>query len=267
MIADLLRYPFLQNALIGALLASVVCGIIGTVVVEKRLVMLSSGIAHTAFGGIGFGYFLSIEPILGALFFAVVSAVAITRIKRSSMAGADALTGMFWSAGMALGILFIALTPGYPPDMNKYLFGDILTISRTQLQIIAGTGVIVALSFILFFDYWRAYLFDEEFAKVIGLNTAAFEYYLFLLVALSTVALIQLVGIILVMALLTIPPTMSRHYFDDFKTIILSSIGLGILFSTVGLTLSYYLDIPSGATIILVSITGYLISHTIKPAA
>ena len=143
MINAILKYSFLRNALFSAFLASVACGIIGTIIVEKKLVMMSGGIAHTAFGGVGLGYFLNIEPIIGALIFSVASALGITTIKRKIGTDSDTLIGMFWSVGMALGVLFIALTPGYPPDMNSYLFGDILQVTNIDVKIMLILNLII----------------------------------------------------------------------------------------------------------------------------
>ena len=132
MIDAILKYTFLQHAIIGAILASIICGIIGTIIVEKKLVMMSGGIAHTAFGGVGMGYFLKIEPIIGALIFAIISSFGIVGIKRKSRVNTDTIIGMFWSLGMALGIIFISLTPGYPPDISSYLFGPRFYVSTSK---------------------------------------------------------------------------------------------------------------------------------------
>lgn len=137
MIEALFKYTFMQNAFIASILTGIVCGIIGTIIVEKRLVSMSGGIAHASFGGIGLGYLLGIEPIIGGLVFAVMSSLGIATIKRKTNTNSDSLIGIFWSVGMALGILFISLTPGYPPDMTSYLFGDILTVSSFYLKIMA----------------------------------------------------------------------------------------------------------------------------------
>ena len=134
MIEALFSYTFIRNALMSAILASIVCGIIGTIITQKRLVSMSGGIAHASFGGIGLGYLLGIEPIIGGLIFSTLASLGISTIKRRTNTNADTLIGMFWSVGMALGILFIALTPGYPPDMTSYLFGDILTVSSPYIK-------------------------------------------------------------------------------------------------------------------------------------
>lgn len=257
MIKALFQYNFFQNAFLSAMLASIVCGIIGTIIMEKKLVMMSGGIAHASFGGIGLGYFLNIEPIIGGLVFAVMVSLGIAMINRRTRTHSDALIGMFWAVGMALGILFITLIPGYPPDMTSYLFGNILTVSRTDLKLMLIIDTIIVLVITSLYNYWKAYLFDEEFTSVLGINTAYLEYTLFVLIALTIVVLIKVVGIILVIALLTIPPSIAKLFIYDLKKIMITSIVLGVLFCFLGLVVSYYFNIASGATIILISAMGY----------
>ncbi|MDD2587231.1 MAG: metal ABC transporter permease [Syntrophomonadaceae bacterium] len=258
MINAILQYQFLQNAALSAALASIACGIIGTIIIEKKMVMMSGGIAHTAFGGIGLGYFLGIEPITGALGFSVLAACIIAKIQRTTKISSDVLIGMFWSLGMALGILFIAFTPGYPPDMNSYLFGDILTVSQLDLKIIITLNCIIVFVILAFFNLFKAYLFDEEFATVIGIPTIILEYTLYILIALTVVVLIRVVGIILIIALLTAPPSIARQFTNNLKKVMSISVILGIVFSLTGLWLSYTFQVPSGATIIIVSVMSYL---------
>jgi len=259
MIKALFQYAFLQNAVVSAILASIVCGIIGTIIIEKKLVMMSGGIAHTAFGGIGMGYFLNIEPIIGGLIFSVLAALGITTIHRKTNTNSDILIGMFWSFGMAVGILFIAFTPGYPPDMTSYLFGDILAVSRMDLYFIGVLDVIIISVISAYFNTFKAYLFDEEFTSVLGLPTTILEYTLFLLIALTVVILIRVVGIILIIALLTVPPSIAKLFTYNLKKIMLLSMLLGNVFCFLGLWLSYKLHIPSGASIIILSVCIFLI--------
>lgn len=264
MIKALFEYTFLQNAVLSAILASIACGIIGTIIVEKRLVMMSGGIAHTAFGGIGMGYFLKIEPIIGALIFSVASALGIATIRRKTGTNTDSVIGMFWSMGMAIGILFIAFTPGYPPDMASYLFGDILTVSRMDLAVMVVMDIIIVFMIAAYFKLFKAYLFDEEFTKVLGVNTAFLEYLLFVLIAFTIVILIRVVGIILIIALLTTPPAIAKQFTYDLKKIMLFSMGIGVLFCLAGLWISYEFRIASGAVIVLVSILTYIVLSFIK---
>jgi zinc transport system permease protein len=251
MIEAILKYNFLQNAVYSALMASVVCGIIGTIIIEKNLVMMSGGIAHTSFGGVGLGYYLNIEPIYGALFFALFSSLIIVRIRKKTEVHSDTLIGIMWAMGMSLGIMFISFMQGYPPDMSSYLFGDILTVTDTDLHIMLILVVLVVVAIAALFNQWKAYLFDEEFTYVRGINTDFYEYFLFILIALTVIVLIRVTGIILIIALLTAPPAMAKLFTYDFKKIIYLAIGFGVIFTMTGLWLSYLLNIPSGATIIL----------------
>jgi len=264
MIEVLFQYTFLRNALISSIIASVVCGIIGTIIVEKKLVSMSGGIAHASFGGIGLGYLLGIEPIVGGLIFAVIAALSISKIRRATKTKSDTLIGMFWAVGMALGILFISMSPGYQPDMTSYLFGDILTVSTEYIKIMSVLGLLIVLIISSAFNYWKAYLFDEEYLKIMGINIVRLEYLLFILISLSIVILIKVVGIILAIALLTIPPAISKLFTKDLKKIMALSIIFGIILSFLGLYISYTLDIPSGSTIILVAVTFFLITSLAK---
>lgn len=258
------QYTFLQNALLGALLASVLCGIIGTIIIEKKMVMISGGIAHAAFGGIGMGYFFGIEPIIGAFIFSVFSALSISAINRKAKTNTDVLFGIFWSVGMALGVLFIAITPGYPPNISSYLFGDILTISSIDLYVIIALDVLVVFSVSLFFNVLKVYIFDEELASISGIRVEVTEYIFFTLVAITVVALIRVVGIIMTTALLTAPSAIAKMFSYDFKRIMIISIAIGAGICIAGLWLSYELNIASGVAIVLVAGFIYLSSSIVK---
>lgn len=264
MIEAILNYTFMQNAFIAAILASIACGLIGTIIVEKKLVMLSGGIAHTSFGGIGLGYLLNVEPIYGAFAFAVGSSLAIASIRRKIGTGSDTLIGMFWSLGMALGILFIGFTSGYPPDISSYLFGDILTVRRIDIWLMGALTIFMLLAIISLFNYWKAYLFDEEFLRVLGIKSSLLENFLFIMIALAIVILIRVVGIVLVIALLTAPPAAARLYTDELKKIMGLAVVFGLIFSFSGLTFSYYYDLPSGAVIIITAALFYFGSVAVK---
>ncbi|MGI6777528.1 MAG: metal ABC transporter permease [Acetivibrionales bacterium] len=266
MLSALFEYSFLKNAFLASILASVACGIIGTIIVEKKLVMMSGGIAHSSFGGIGLGYFLDIEPIIGAFIFAVASALGIAAINKKSRTNTDVLMGIFWSMGMALGVLFISFTPGYPPDMSSYLFGDILTVSRMDIAIMLVLDIVAVFIVVSLYNFIKAYLFDEEFAAVLKAKTTLVEYIIFILIAFTVVVLIRVVGIILVIALLTAPPAIAKLFTYSIKRIMIYSILLGIIFCFTGLWLSYKLNIASGASIILLAGIVYIVSSVIlKP--
>lgn len=264
MIEALFKYRFLQYALASGLLASIVCGIIGVIIVEKKLVMMSGGIAHTSYGGVGLGYLLGFEPIIGAFVFSLLASLGIGYIKRKGGERSDVLIGLCWSLGMALGILFIALMPGYPPDLSSYLFGNILSVTKTDLRLIAGITAAVTLLVVSLYNDWKAYIFDEEFARVIGLKTAFFEYLLLLLISMTVVALIRVVGIILAIALLTAPAATAGLLTADFKKRIICSILLGCVFCIAGLWISFELNIASGAAIVLLSVICYLLTYALN---
>lgn len=257
MLAAILANRFLQYALLASLLSSVLCGIIGVIVVEKKLVMMSGGIAHTAYGGVGLGYLLGFEPVFGAFAFAVIAALGMGYIKRKGTFRSDVVIGLFWSLGMALGILFISMTPGYAPDPSSYLFGNILSVSRSDLILIAVLALVVFAAVAVFYNYWKAYLFDEKFAEIKGIRVWLFDYLLFILIALTVVALIRVVGIFLVITLLTAPAALASLVVKDIRSRMLLSGVFGLLFCVGGLWISFVLNIPSGASIVLVAVLSY----------
>jgi len=226
--------------------------------------MMSGGIAHTSYGGVGLGYLLGFEPIIGAFIFSVCAALGIGYIKRKGGARSDVVIGLFWSLGMALGILFIALMPGYPPDLSSYLFGNILSVTKSDLFLIVGLTIIVTLVIVAFFNNWKAYLFDDEFASIIGIKTAFLEYLLLILIAMTVVVLIRVVGIILVLALLTAPAATAGMLTSNLKNRMIYSILFGNIFCISGLWISYKMNIASGAVIVVLSVIGYFISYTIR---
>ena len=260
MIDALFTYQFLQNALLSSILASIVCGVIGVIIVEKKMVMMSGGIAHTSYGGVGLGYLLGFEPIIGALLFSVCAAFGVGLVKRKGGARSDVVIGLFWSLGMSLGILFIALMPGYPPEITSYLFGSILSVTRLDLVLMIGFTAIVLLVIIMLFNHWKAYLFDDEFASIIGIKTAFLEYLLLLLVAISVVVLIRVVGIVLVLALLTAPAAIAGMLSNRLKQRMIYAVLLGCVFCIAGLWISYSMNIASGASIVILSGSCYLLS-------
>jgi len=249
---EVLQYEFMRNALIAGLLAAIACGIVGVYVVVKRVVFISGGIAHASFGGIGLGYFLGINPILGAMFFAIASALGMGLVTKRMRFPEDTAIGILWAMGMALGIIFISLTPGYAPNLFSYLFGNILTVPAFDLILMLILDVIIITLVILFYKEFLLLSFDEEFSTIVGVPTERLYLLLLCLIALTVVVLIRVVGIILVIALLTIPAALARQFTHSLKKMMLLSILAGAVFTFSGLWLSYLLDLASGATIILV---------------
>ena len=264
MINAILNYTFMQNALIAALLASIVTGIIGTIAIEKKLISMSGGIAHASFGGIGFGYLLGFEPIWGGLVFAVGSSVLISRLSKNSKIKADTMTGILWSFGMALGILFISLAPGYMPDMTSYLFGDILSVSTSSLIYMGIFTAVIIFVFAMLYNHLISYMFDEEYSKARGINTKVLEWIVYIMIPIGIMVLIKIVGIILTIALMTIPVSIAKLICKSIKRVIIASMILSAVFSVAGLTISYYVNIPSGVCIILLSTVVYLLLLAVK---
>ncbi len=261
---EIFQYEFMRNAIITAVLVNITCGIVGTYVVIKKLVFISGGISHAAFGGIGLGYFLGVNPIVAAVPFSLLSAIAIGLISKRSKLSEDAAIGIIWAAGMAMGIIFINLTPGYAPDLFSYLFGNILTIPVMDLYIMLILDSIIILIIVLFFKEFYAVSFDEEFSTVIGIPNRIIYLTLLCMVALSVVILIRIVGIILVIALLTIPSSICRQFTYNIKKLIISSIVTGIILTIAGLWLSYLLNLASGATIIILLAVVFFITFFAK---
>ena len=257
---EILQYEFMRNALMAAVLVGIACGIVGTYVVIKRIVFISGGISHAAFGGIGLGYLLGINPILVAIPFSILSALSIGLISKKAKVSEDTAIGILWSVGMALGIIFIGLSPGYAPDLFSYLFGSILTVPSFDLGMMLILDVIIILIVLLFYREFSAISFDEEFSTVVGVPTKTLYLLLMCLVALSVVVLIRVVGVILVIALLTIPAAIGRQFTYEIKKLMLLSIFIGITLTVIGLWLSYLLDLASGATIVLVLGIAFLLS-------
>ncbi|MBT4499988.1 MAG: metal ABC transporter permease [Gemmatimonadetes bacterium] len=248
---ELLQYEFMRNGLLAAVLVSIACGIVGSFVVVKRIVFISGGISHAAFGGIGLGYWLGIEPLLAVIPFSLLAAVGIGLFGREMKVSDDTAIGVLWTMGMALGILFVQLSPGYAPDLMSYLFGNILTVPAGDLLVMLALDGIILILVLALYREFAAVSFDEEFATVIGMPARALSLLLLCLVALSVVVLIRAVGIILVVALLTMPAAIGRQYTHDLKRLMLLASLIGIALTTAGLWLSYVLDLASGATIIL----------------
>ena len=263
MIAELFTYEFLQNAVIAGLLASIVCGIIGVIIVEKKMVMIGGGIAHTAYGGVGLGYLAGFPPMIGAFLAAVLAAFGIGFAKRKGKVQTDVLIALFWSLGMALGIAFIGLVPGYPPDMTSYLFGNILSVTRSELLLMLGLTVLVVLVVVMLFHDLKAFMFDAQFAAIRGMRTTFLEYLLLVLIAVTVVVLIRVAGIILVIALLAAPAASASLLSHNLtKRMILAAV-LGVVFCWAGLLVSYALDIASGAAIVILAVACYAVIYAV----
>lgn len=250
---------FLRYALLAGLLASVGCGIMGTYVVVKKLNFLAGGIAHSVLGGMGVAYFFGNNPLYGALITSIIAALLIGWVKLKCQEDEDIMIAALWSVGMAIGILFISKTPGYSIDLMSYLFGNILMVSEREILLMAVLNLGMVVTVIIFFQQFLAVCFDEEFARIRGVNVEFYYLLLLCMVALTVVLLIQVVGLILVIALLTLPAAIAAKFRHSIRQIMLMAVLLGAVFSVGGLVISYQLNLPSGATIILVAGLTYLL--------
>jgi len=260
MLAELFEYKFIVNSLLAGIFASISCGIIGTYIVTRRMVFLSGGITHASFGGIGMGYFFGFNPVIAAAVFAVFSALGIEFLSKKTDVREDSVIGILWSLGMAIGIIFIFITPGYAPNLMTYLFGSILTVSSLDIILMFILSVVIILLFTFFYRTILFVAYDQEFAQTHNLPVNFINNLLISLVALTIVLNIKVVGIILVISLLTIPQSIANLFTNEFKNIIILSIVIGLFGALMGLLISYQVNIPSGASIIFSLVMFFIIA-------
>lgn len=265
--AELFALDFFRNALVAGLLASVLCAVVGTLVVLKRLVSISGGVAHAAFGGLGAAYHFGFSPRLGAMAVAALSAVGLGFLDGEKARRQDAAIGVLWAVGMAVGLLLIHLTPGYAPNLVGILFGNILLVDPTDLAIAAVADVVVLALLALLGKEITAVAFDEESARLAGVPARAYSILLLGLVAVSVVVLLQLVGIVLVIALLTLPPLVALRLARGLRAVILVAAAVGALVTTGGLLLAVRFDLPAGPVMVLLGALLLGLVHLGRPRA
>lgn len=263
----ILEYSFVQNALLGSLLASIACGLVGTYIVARRLVLISGGITHASFGGIGLGVYFGVNPILAAMAFAVASACGVQWMSARGRIREDSAIAVFWTFGMSLGIIFSFMTPGFVADLSSYLFGSILAIGPGDLWVLGIVAATVVATFALLMRTIVCTAFDPVFARSLRLPVPAIEYIMMALTAMTIVATLRLVGIVLAISLLTMPQLTAGIFTYSFPRMATLSILFGMAYCAGGLAVSYWLNVPSGASIIFVSIIIYAALKTIKTAA
>lgn len=254
---EIFGYTFFQHALLAGLLASVLCGMVGTYIVTRRLVFISGGVTHASFGGVGIGLLTGLPPVLPAAVFAVLSAWGVQWFSHRRDMREDSAIAMFWTLGMSVGIICSFLSPGYTADLSSYLFGSILTVTLSDLLLLSALTVVVGVVFMLLLRPLIAISFDAEFARSQRLPVGKLEYMMMAFIALTIVACLRIVGIVLVLSLLTIPQATANLFTNRYRTMIFLSIALGYVGCLGGLFLSYVYNIPSGASVILVSILLY----------
>jgi zinc transport system permease protein len=255
------QFEFMRNAMLAGLLASIACGVVGVYVVVKKIVSMSGSIAHASFGGIGLGYLLNFSPVLGAMFFSLLSALTMGLVTRRTRLPEDTAIGILWALGMALGVIFIGLSAGYAPDLMSYLFGNILTVPVSDLYLMAALDLIIVALAVAFYKEFLLLSFDEEFGTVVGMPVNGLYLLLLCMVALTVVVLIRVVGMILVIAMLAFPAAMARQFTHDIKRMMVLAVVFGMLFTFGGLWISYALNLASGATIILLSGIALLLTY------
>ncbi|MEL7626279.1 MAG: metal ABC transporter permease [Anaerolineaceae bacterium] len=263
-LSTIFSYEFMRNALIASFWISLATGVIGSLVVLNRIVSLSGGIAHAAYGGVGIAYYFGQDPMIGAMLFSITSALIMGVAQRKTKSGADTLIGVMWSIGMAIGIIFISLTPGYKANLMSYLFGSILAVSGSDLRLMALIAFLV-LGFV-FFTYRSllAISYDETFSTVRDVPVTLLYLTMLVLVGLTVVVAMRMVGLILVIALLSIPPAISLNHFKDVRAIMLSSVVLSFLFCFLGLVISFQTNLQAGPVIILLASGAFLVSSLIR---
>ena len=259
-----LQFDFMRNAIITGLLVSVAAGIVGVYVVLNRVAILSGGIAHAAYGGVGMAYFFGFAPLLGGMLFSLVAALGMNIVQRKTRQRADTLIAVIWAVGMAIGIIFVDRTPGYKADLMSYLFGSLLAVSPFEIVIIAILDVVVILTIFALYPELLAISYDETFATVRGIPVNAISLILTALIAFTVVMMMRVVGLILVIALLTLPAAIAGLFARDMRRMMVIAVALGMVFTVSGLWLSYQYNLTSGAAIILIAATTYLLALLLK---
>ncbi len=270
-LTDLQQYQFLQNALLTGILASVACGIIGTYIVIRRISYIADGIAHAVLGGMGAALYLhkvyhwdGVVPLHGALVAAIIAAAIIGLVSLRAKQREDTVISALWAVGMAMGIIFISRTPGYNEDLMGYLFGNILMVSSSDLWMLAGLDAAIIAVGLVFYNQFLAVCFDQEFARVRGLKVELFYLLLLGLAALTVVVLATVVGIVMVIALLTLPIGIAALFSTTMWRMMIISAILCAIFTTSGLVVSYAPDYPAGASTIIIAGAAYLAVTTLK---
>jgi zinc transport system permease protein len=256
-----------QNAVIAALLVSIACGMVGSYVVVRRITYIAAGVAHCVLGGMGAARYLqtvygwsAFHPTYGAIIAALGAAAIIGGVSLYSKEREDSAISAMWSMGMAAGVLFIYITPGYTGDLMGYLFGNILLVTTHHLCFLLGLDLLILILVIRWYDEFQAVCFDEEFARTRNINAGFFYILLLGLTALTVVALSMIVGIVLVIALLTLPAALAGRFAGSLLQMMAWASGLCALFCLAGLSFSYKPDLPAGPTIILIAGAAYFIA-------
>lgn len=263
MLMSFLEYDFFRNALLGIILISIPAAIIGTYIITRRMVAITGGITHSCFGGLGLGYFLGMNPIVMAAIFAVISAVGVEWMAAKYRVRRDSAIAVVWALGMAVGVLFVFLTPGYVPELNAFLFGNILTITVADLYIFSSFTILLVIFYAIFSDKIIAVAFDRDFAAVAGLPVRFINFSMSVIVAICVVLTIKLVGIMLLMSMISLPPMISETFSARYKVITLASVSVSLITCVGGLFISAYIDVPCSAVIVILQVVLFVLSRLI----
>ena len=248
---DILRYDYLANALLAAILAGITCGIVGTYIVSRRMVFLCGGITHASFGGLGIAFYLGLNPILGASAFAVLSALGIEWASDKGRMREDSAIGIIWSIGMAVGALFMSITPGYTSgDLASYMFGSIITVTQRDITLLAAVTALCLVGAIFFSRPIMYVAFDRSFSASQGIATRLISYVMSMVVAITIVLAIRIMGIVLLLSLFTIPVVAANSFTKSYTAISFWASVIGVLGTVVGLIVSYNWEVPPGVSII-----------------
>ena len=257
-------YSFVIRSLLGALFASITAGLAGTYIVSRRLVFLSGGITHASFGGIGLGYYLGINPVVGAAFFGLGSALGMEYMSAKGKMREDSAIGILWALGMAVGIIFIYLTPGYAPNLMSYLFGSILTVTNGDLIALGIISVVLIIYTALFYRTLLYISFDENYARTFTQHVDLFKYISVGLTGLVIVLNIRIAGVIMIIALLTIPANIIMLFTRKYMRIIVLSTVVSFVGISSGFAISWFTNLPTGATIVTVLVLFWVVARVVR---
>ena len=261
---EIFQYTFFINAVIAIALISVVAGIVGTYIVSRRMLFITGGITHTSFGGLGLGMYLGISPTLTALMFALASAFGIETLSRNGRVREDSAIAVFWTLGMALGIIFIYLTPGYNAGLSGFLFGDILTVSKSDLWIYAIYVFVLVIISLLFKKEILYTAVDRDFAMMRGVKVRLIEYLAIIIISVAIILTVKLIGIMLLLSFLSLPQMTVEIYKREYKKIMMLSILISVVGGMAGLILSTFINIPTGAAIVFILALIYIMTRGVK---
>ena len=261
---EIFQYTFFQNALLGVIIVSIMSAMIGTYIITRRLMFITGGVTHACFGGLGIGYYLGVSPIIMAGVFAVASSLGVEWLTTKHRVREDSAISVMWALGMAIGTLFIFLTPGYVPELNSFLFGNILTITKEDLIAFAVFMVIFVAFFLSCYNLIVSCAFDKDFARTKGQPVTLINTIMTVAIAICVVLTIRLIGIMLLMSLLSMPQMIAEVFTARLKPMIMISVVVSIVCSVLGLILSYILGVPASATIVLALVAVYIVARVLK---